>query len=60
MNDINHEYTNEIVCPHCGAEWSDSWECANDYGEEECDECEKKFSYNRDVEVTYSTSKIKD
>ena len=22
-----HEYTKEIVCPWCGYEYSDSWEC---------------------------------
>lgn len=28
--------TDEITCPYCGAEWSDSWEMS-DSGEEICD-----------------------
>ncbi|HID0796030.1 TPA: hypothetical protein ACXDAB_003467 [Clostridium botulinum] len=56
--DIDHEYTNEIVCPFCGYEFTDSWE----YGEEdlgliECNECGKSFYTNREVSVTYSTCK---
>jgi len=52
---INHEYTNEIVCPYCGAEFSDSWEFGDD-DFPECD-CGKKFISRRDIEVTYITEK---
>jgi len=57
-DEINHRYTNEIVCPHCGYEQGDSWE-ADDAGEEFCqnDDCAKPFNYERHVEVTYCTSK---
>jgi len=34
MSKIDHEYTNEIVCPWCGYEMSDSWDMS-DYGEDE-------------------------
>ena len=50
-------YTHEIVCPHCGYEYSDSW----DYGEGErnCNRCNLKFDISQYVEVTYSTTKVK-
>ena len=45
----------EITCPFCEEEvTNDSWECA-DYGEATCEECEKEFSYERSVEVTYDS-----
>ncbi len=43
MKEIYHEYTDEIICPHCGEEMMDSWEYSED-GEDECWECGKKFS----------------
>jgi hypothetical protein len=55
--DIDHEFTDEIICPHCGYELGDSWECC-DSGEHECCECNGKFTHERDVTVTYSTEKI--
>lgn len=59
MTDIDHEYTDEIVCPWCGHEHGDSWEWV-DYDTTECDECEKKFTHIRHVEVTYTTEKEED
>lgn len=53
--EIDHEYTNEIVCPHCGYEYTDSWEMQD--GKRNCCECDKPFSVDRDVSVTYSTRK---
>ena len=58
MEDIDHEYTDEIVCPWCGYKYSDSWEFSDD-GEEECPECEKNFSYNINTRVTYNTERKK-
>ena len=57
MKEIYHEYTDEIICPHCGEEMMDSWEYSED-GEDECWECGKKFSYSRYTSVSYSTKKI--
>ena len=54
-NGFDHEYTDEIVCPHCGFEYSDSWESSD--GEKECYECGEKFHMVRNVEVTYVTYK---
>ena len=58
---IEHEYTDEIVCPYCGNEFSDSWELGDgeDIGELECDECNKKFTAYRNLsKPTYSTEKL--
>ena len=62
MSQIDHEYTDEIVCPYCGLEHGDSWEVSpdnNDIGLIECedDECGKSFYATRNIEVTYSTQK---
>ena len=53
---VEHEDTKEIVCPYCGYEYGNSWEYDDECGELECDECGKKFHYNRNVTVDYSTS----
>jgi predicted RNA-binding Zn-ribbon protein involved in translation (DUF1610 family) len=53
----DHEFTDEIVCPWCGHEISDSWEVEADDGDYECPECGNEFCYCREVSVTYSTSK---
>lgn len=55
---FEHDYTDEVVCPHCGYEHGDSWEMCE--GERECPECEKSFEMEREVSVSYTTSKIKD
>lgn len=54
--DINYKYTCEIVCPYCGHEHSNSWEFS-DSGVTGCNKCEKKFFYQRDVDVTYISSR---
>ncbi|QVK17752.1 hypothetical protein KHQ81_13005 [Mycoplasmatota bacterium] len=61
MNELKHKYTNEIVCPYCGYEFSDSWEFDGDedLGLIECEECDKSFYATRDIEITYSTQKAK-
>lgn len=59
MEEIDHEYTDEIVCPWCGYKYSDSWELTQNDGEEECRECRKSFSYYRDIKTTYNTERKK-
>ena len=55
--EIDHEYTNEIVCPWCGYEFSDSWEWS-DYEEDvECHKCGKLFYYERILTVEYKTTR---
>jgi hypothetical protein len=50
------QYTQEIVCPHCGYEFSDSWEIG-DYELLSCPSCWNEFCLYRWVEVTYCTAK---
>ena len=54
--DGDTDFTEEIICPHCGHRPSDSWEMSD--GEHECGDCERRFEVSRCVEVTYSTTKI--
>lgn len=53
---FDHEYTDEVVCPHCGYEHSDSWEMGET--EHDCPDCKKAFSLSRNVSVTYTTEKV--
>ncbi len=61
--DIDHEYTSDLVCPYCGNKESDSWEYRESdgfTGEIECGRCEKHYKYETHVDVTFSTKKIKE
>lgn len=44
-----------ITCPHCGNKNTDSWECGDSDESLECGSCKSIFSYERNVEVTYSS-----
>ena len=55
---MEHKYENQIKCPYCDWEDSDSWEFDEDEGTATCGSCEKEFNVTREVEVTYSTSRI--
>lgn len=63
MNDFTKQletwHTDEIICPHCKQTCSDSWECG-DYDENmECPHgCGESFSMERNIEITYTTSKL--
>lgn len=57
MDDHDTQGTDEIVCPHCGHEHRDSFEF-DDSGITECEACEKPFTYNREISITYSTEKL--
>ena len=62
VGDIDHKYTENIVCPYCGYEDTDSFEWERDAIEVnnvavECDECGKKFKCSRQFEITYTTRK---
>lgn len=57
-DEIDHEYTKEIVCPRCGYEHGDSWEKHMADGDEhkmDCDNCGKPFIVTCTVTVDYST-----
>jgi DNA-directed RNA polymerase subunit RPC12/RpoP len=49
----------EITCPYCKYELSNSWEYA-DSDILECHECGKMFSYERNTEVRYATKKLEE
>jgi uncharacterized Zn finger protein len=59
--EIDCMYKDEVVCPHCGYEFSESHEFSMQHdGDEieiECDECGKPFTAFLCVEYTYSTHK---
>lgn len=52
--------TDEVTCPWCGYEYSDSWEFGESEEEEICQNCEKEFSFERHVEVTYNSSRVEE
>ena len=56
LNDDEVNHSNEITCPHCGSEVSDSWECSDSDDNYSCDTCGSVFSYEREVEVTYNST----
>lgn len=53
---IEHESTDNIVCPYCGEEIEDSWEFEGECGQCKCYECDKTFNWTRYVSVSYSTT----
>lgn len=53
----DHWHTDNIKCPNCGSENTDSWEMGEE-GDEECCDCGCKFSYQRHTEITYSTETL--
>lgn len=55
--EIDHRYTQEVVCPYCGWEHSESCGLEDDSGHMECEDCEKYFTYERNYIVSYHTSK---
>lgn len=57
MRDIDHDFTDEIVCPYCGDRKSDSWKWVQGDGNEQCSSCKMNYFYFRHVIVKYSTSK---
>ena len=60
--EIDHEYTSNPICPHCGQKESDAWELHlgdGDQVEQECD-CGKSYIITCNVSVSYSTEKSED
>ena len=47
-----------LICPHCGYSHGDMWEVASNECEWECSGCGQKFSYEREIEVTYVGRKL--
>lgn len=57
MSEIDHDNTDEIVCPYCGHWQSDSWEASDSSDCEECSECGKKFVYESETIRQFTTRK---
>ena len=59
---IDHDHTDEVICPYCGYEFSDSWEFNANQDEQhvECEECGKEFFLYVDITVNYTTRKKKE
>jgi len=60
MENIEYNYTDEVVCPYCGRRSSDSYEYFGQSPDEEveidCD-CGETFIAVREVRADYSTRK---
>ena len=56
MDEMNTDYTKDIICPFCGYIFTDSWELI-DESDAECPECEKTFDLEVDVTVRYTTTR---
>lgn len=53
---IDHFDTENITCPHCGHEDSASAEYQANNGDMSCLQCEQVFHYERNFEISYSTT----
>lgn len=49
------EFTDEIICPHCGFESTDSWEISNS-SLIHCGACSKEFYVEVEHSTTYTTT----
>lgn len=58
-DEINCDYTPELVCPYCGYEHYVESENCNFRTEWECFECEKQFDFSVDYDVTFCSTKKK-
>ena len=50
--------SDNITCPNCGQEDRDSWEAPDSDDEKYCEVCGSVFSYERNIEITYSSSVV--
>ena len=62
---MNHDLTDFPICPHCGHEEKDAWEinfgeCLDGDTETCCNSCGKDYFVRRDVQIYYSTQKLKE
>lgn len=53
------DFEDEITCPYCGYACSDSYEYSESEDDHECGQCGGVFSYERYVEVSYSSKPVK-
>ena len=48
--------TDDVICPHCAHVHGDSWEFP-DNAIVDCHDCDKPFMMERNIDISYSTSK---
>lgn len=53
-----HDSERLIKCPYCDYEWEDSWEFQEDEGTHVCGDCAEEFNVMRNINITYSTTKV--
>jgi len=54
-DDIEHEFTDGIVCPFCGYGIDCDLHEYGNSGKEKCEGCGNEYTYEADYDVTYST-----
>ena len=65
-DEFDTDYTRKIVCPYCGWEDNNSWEVFGmsdgdgDIRETDCGRCDKDFTVQLHVSVSYTTEKKKE
>jgi len=55
---MEHDFEQNIKCPYCDYEDTDSWEFGTDSGKNTCGSCGEEFNVQVNVEVTYTTTRI--
>lgn len=59
--EFDTEYTEDIVCPHCGHTFVDSWDHftrkMDNSRKIDCGDCSKEFTCTQNTRVTYTTTK---
>lgn len=55
MDEINTDYTEDIICPFCGYVFTDSWEL-DDEAEVDCPECDATFDLEVGITTWYTSS----
>ena len=62
MSEIDHEYTNGVICPYCGEEQDDLWDIDGAYTEDEtrmdCQDCGKEFASYCHVSHSFTTYEV--
>lgn len=55
---MKHDHEQNIKCPYCDWEDRDSWEFEEESRVSTCGKCGEDFNVSREIEVTYSTTRI--
>jgi len=59
FNEEEYKIAQEITCPYCGEELSDSWEMSDSEDEVYCEGCKSTYAYERDYDITYKSVPVK-